>query len=83
MYLNSGKTEDAFVAACARNVRLAAALFNVQLLYKHVPGKQNTAADLLFRWRNTQSQMRALLDLIPNPLWIVTSPDLLEINNDI
>ena len=55
MYLNSGKTEDVFVAACARNMWLAAALFDVQLLYKHVPGKQNTAADLLSRWRNTQS----------------------------
>ena len=73
--LNSGKTKDVFMAACARNMWLAATLFDVQLLYKYVPGKQNTAADLFSRWRNTQSQMHALLDLIPNPLWIVTSPD--------
>ena len=81
--LNSGKTKDAFKAACARKVWMEAALFDVQFLYKHVPGKQKTAADLLSRYRNKPSQMRALLDLLPNPLWIVTSPELLEINNDI
>ena len=36
--------------ACVQNMWLEAALSDVQLIYKHVPGKQNTVTDLLSRW---------------------------------
>ena len=81
--LNNGRTKDAFLAACVRNVWLEAALYDIQLLYRHIPGRQNTAANLLSRWENTPNQMRTLLDMISNPVWMVTGPHLLEINNDI
>ena len=81
--LQSGRTRDAFMAACVRNVWLEAALSDVQLIYKHFPGKLNSVADLLSRWQNTAHQFHLLQCLVPNFLWVPVSSDLLEINNEI
>ena len=81
--LQSGRTRDAFMAACVRNVGLEATLFDVQLIYKHVPGKLNTVADLLSRWDNTGHQLQLLKCLVPNFVWVPSCPELLEINNEI
>ena len=71
------------MAACVRNVWLEAALSDVQLIYKHVPGKLNSVADLLSRWQNTAHQFHLLQCLVPKFLWVPVSSDLLEINNEI
>ena len=47
--LQSGKVRDPFLGACARNVWLWAATFDIELTYVHVMGKYNRAADLLSR----------------------------------
>ena len=54
--LTTGRTRDAFLAACARNIWLVSAQNDVELLYRHVPGKDNGVADLLSRWKNTARQ---------------------------
>ena len=74
--LESGRTRDAFLAACVRNVLLEAALFDVQLIYKYVPGKLNSVADLLSRWQNTAHQFQLLQCLVLNFVWVPASPDL-------
>ena len=53
------------------------------LIYKHVPGKLNSAADLLSRWQNTAHQLQLLRCLVPNFLWVRAYLDLLAINNEI
>ena len=80
--LNNGRTKVAFMAACVQNIWLEAALY-IKLLYKHIPSKQNTAVDLFSRWENTPNQMYTLSCMISNPVWMVTSPQLLEINHEI
>ena len=45
--LNNSRTIYAFMAACVWNLWLEVTLNDVHLIYKHVPGKQNTVADLL------------------------------------
>ena len=72
--LESG-TRDAFMATCGRNVCLEAILFDVQLIYKHVPGRLNSAADLLSRWQNTAYQFQLLKCLVPNFVWVPANPD--------
>ena len=47
--LNTGKARDSIIAACARNLRLIAALFNIDFIVTHIPGKTNVIADLLSR----------------------------------
>ena len=66
--LNNGKIKDAFMAACAWNVWLEGSLYDVQLLYKHVSGRQNIVADLLFRLQNTLHLMQILSCMVTIPL---------------
>ena len=48
--LQTGRTQDPFLGACARNIWYLAALENIHLQYVHIPGKRNITADLLSRW---------------------------------
>ena len=48
--LNSGKTRNPFLGICTRNVCwLLATIFNIHLVFVHIPGKSNHVADLLAR----------------------------------
>ena len=48
--LTTGKTKDPFLATCVRNIWLIIAIFNIEIIVIHVPGKHNQIADLLSRW---------------------------------
>ena len=37
--LTTGKTKDPFLATCARNIWLITAIFNIEIIVIHVPGK--------------------------------------------
>ena len=50
--LTTGRTRDTILATCSRNIWLIAALFNIDFIFSHIPGVQNTVTDLLSRWRN-------------------------------
>ena len=51
--LKHSRTKDAFLAACARNIWLLAAGYDLEMDYVHIKGKENVVADLLSRWKNT------------------------------
>ena len=81
--LNTGRTKDPYLGACARNVWFESALFDVDLQYIHVMGKDNRAADLLSRWQNTCHNHIELQTLIGNPIWANVSLQSLELNNQL
>ena len=51
--LNSGKSRDETLATCARNIWMLSAMYNFDIILYHIPGKDNTIADLLSRWTNS------------------------------
>ena len=81
--LTTGRTKDAFLAACARNIWLVSAQSDVELSYRHVMGRDNGVADLLSRWQNTTAQHIELQSKIGSHLWLNVRSKLLEINNEI
>ena len=81
--LNSGKTRDPFLALCARNVWLISAIFNIQLLFSHIPGKNNYITDLLSRWTITVNPEQKLKQFLPHFIWINTHIDLTALNYNI
>ena len=78
--LTSGRTKDPYLATCARNIWLLCAIFNIKLNVIHIPGKNNTIADLLSRWDSTIDPISKLLSLLPNFQWINTDQSLLNLN---
>ena len=51
--LNTGKTHDPFLAACARNVWYVTAVNDIDACFSHIRGVDNTVADILSRWQGT------------------------------
>ena len=43
--LTTGKTRDTTLATCARNLWLIAALYNINFIFSHIPGVDNSVAD--------------------------------------
>ena len=78
--LNTGKTKDPFLATCARNVWLITAIFNIEIIVIHVPGKKNHIGDLLTRWVITLNPEDKLRQYLPNFIWINTHIDLTKLN---
>ena len=79
--LTTGKTRDVILATCARNLWLIAALYNIDFLFSHIPGVENTVADLLSRWNNDSYQIQKLHKLVHHPIWIDTHIDLTLLNH--
>ena len=48
--INSGRTQDDFVAGCLRELWLACSLNDIEIRAEHVPGLQNRLPDWLSRW---------------------------------
>ena len=78
--LNSGKTKDFTLAAIARNIQLMLETYNIEIVVKHIPGKDNVVADLLSRWAATDQPMARLSRLIPHHVWITLPSNVLEID---
>ena len=47
--VTTGKTRDAVLGACIRNIWLLAAVLDIDIKIKHMRGKKNVIADLLSR----------------------------------
>ena len=75
----SEKTKDPFLATYAQNVRLTAALANIDLDYRHIKGRDNETADLLSRWCFKKEQY-ARLHTVHNPFWMETNTPLLDLD---
>ena len=76
--LKHSKTKDAFLAACARNIWLVAAWYDLEMDYVHIRGKENVIADLLSRWKVTPENVLKLQSHIPDPLWLKIPHEFLE-----
>ena len=74
--LNSGKSRDATLATCARNIWMLSAMHNFDIILYHIPWKQNNIADLLSRWTNSYQDNEKLYQLVPNATWIHTRIEL-------
>ena len=81
--LTFGRAKDAILAACAHNIWLLTAIYNVNLVVSHIKGIDNTVADLLSRWNATPDNVKKLNKLVECPLWINTHIDLTLFNHDI
>ena len=68
--LRSGKTRDAVLATCARNVWLLTLLFNIQLTINHIPVVHHKISDLLYRWQGTDIPLHKLSTLVPHYQWM-------------
>ena len=67
--LNNGKTRDTYLAACARNISMLAAKFDIDINPVHTLGVNNGVADLLSRWQGTSIDNQSLLKMVTNPQW--------------
>ena len=81
--IKSGKARDPILGACARNLWLMSAIYNIHICITHISGTDNTVADLLSRWQNTQYHLNKLAQFIPNFVWIPVHLDLTKINYNI
>ena len=78
--LTTGKTRDAFLAACARNIWYVTAIHDIEVQYKHVSGVNNQVADILSRWQGSPAQIEFLHTQVPNAQWLNVTVDLLELD---
>ena len=78
--LMTGKTHDAFLAACTSNIWYVTAIHDMGVQYKHVNGVNNQVADILSRWQGSPAQVEFLYAQAPNPQWLNVSVDLLELD---
>ena len=76
--LQKGRARDATLALMVRHVWLICALFNIQILVCHIPGKDNTLADLLssflkklYSYARTGLQKHIVANKIYSPFWVL------------
>ena len=81
--LRSGKTQDPFLGACARNVWFWSAKFDIDLCYDHIRGTENTVADLLSRWSGSFRDAAILHSYIPVPIWLQVDESMLAFEPDL
>ena len=62
--LTFGRTRDSAMVTCARNIWLLSAMFNVNIIVSHIRVLDNTVADLISRWCNTDHvvKLHSLVD---------------------
>ena len=58
--LSLDKARDSIMATCARNIWLLAAIYNINVIVTHIRGRDNSVADLLFRWFQTADNCEKL-----------------------
>ena len=53
--VNSGKSKDPFMQRCLRQLWFTAAVYDCELIARHIPGVHNVLADALSRWHADSS----------------------------
>ena len=81
--LTSEKTKDATLGACAHNIWLLSALFNISKHTEHISGKSNVIGDLLSRYKFNKQSLDLLRAYVPNVSWVRTHIDLTCLNYDL
>ena len=68
--VKTNRTRDEFLALCLRNIWLLAALHDVEIELKHIPGKENIEADVLSRiYSDSPVDEEILRHLRENYIW--------------
>ena len=78
--MNSGRTQDQFLGACARNIWFHSALLDIDIKYVHVLGSQNQTADLLSRWTGSIQDQNQLCNLVERPISLEVLPQMLFVD---
>ena len=81
--LRAGRARDQILVTCARNIWLICAIYNIDLLVAHIPGKENVLADLLSRWQFSDTNVASLNAILPDFQWVPTHLDLTLLNHTI
>ena len=71
------------MATCARNVWLLSAMYNINIIFSHIRGLDNTVAGLLSRWHQTPDNCIKLYQLMESPVCVNAHLDLILLNYDI
>ena len=78
--MKTGKPRDTVLAAYARNIHMLASVFDIEITVIHLPGIENTVADLLSRWDAIGDNMVQLKQHILQPQWVPVHLDMLHID---
>ena len=81
--LSFGKAMDHIMAACARNIWLLAAIYNINVIVTHIRGRDNFFTDLFSRWYQTSDNHHKLYEFIVLPIWVDVHLDITLLNQDI
>ena len=66
--LNSGRTNDAFLLQCIREICYVSSLCEFTVKAKHLEGRNNRIADLLSRWNSFKNPYQVLQDTVKGDL---------------
>ena len=81
--LNTGKTRDPFMAACARELWLIAALQELRIILDHAPGETLVLADALSRRHTSHEFEKTVNDYVYSMNLIPVMPiDIVKAIND-
>ena len=85
--INSGKTKDAFMGSCIRELWLEVSKYGFQLRAVHLPGEENRVPDWLSRWDCGQSYRELFFGFISGEpdkyTEISVNPDLFKFSGDL
>ena len=80
---NKGYTKCNHLGAMIRNIWLVTAIWDIELVVIHIPGKQNCVADTLSRLCKDASKKIELSALIQYPIWYHIDQNYFDINYNI
>ena len=85
--INSGKTKDAFMGSCIRELWLEVSKYGFQLRAVHLPGEENRVPDWLSRWDCGQSYRELFFGFISGEpdkyTEISVNPDLFKFSGEL
>ena len=79
--LNTGRTRDNYLAACARTLWLIKAKYNIKVIVEHIQGTKNIYADTLSRWHHFCNVDNDIVRQLKSCAWIDIQKD--SLNPDI
>jgi hypothetical protein len=74
--LNTSMGADSVLQVIARNVKLLSAMWDIRLIFEHIPGRDNNIADLLSRWHSHSNPTASLHKYLnAQPVWSKVQPN--------
>ena len=73
----SNKIRDNWLMACCRTLWWLSAIYNLDIVVKHIYGSDNIKADILSRWDVYKEYNNIQVKFLKNCIWEETSSDML------